>query len=105
MLKSPENTKKYKPIIYLKRTLTIKMTHFFLHESDKEFWMKQDPTDWEKVIVDSIEVLRDVGSTTYYFSGKEYDELYIPSSMQGIVTAFFLKNTVVKRNFEWDRYN
>ena len=45
---------------------------FFMTNSEKEFWMKQEPTDWEKVKIDSREVFRDGGSTIYSFNGKEY---------------------------------
>ncbi|WP_342228150.1 hypothetical protein [Rickettsiella endosymbiont of Rhagonycha lignosa] len=98
MLKSPENTKKYKPIHLFKANINNKNdAFFFFTESNKEFWMKQDPTDWEKVTIDSREILRDGGSTTYCFSGKEYDKLYVPISkketpyISGNCARIFLK--------------
>jgi hypothetical protein len=93
MQKSSENRKKYKPIHLFKANINNKNdAFFFITESDKEFWMKQDPTDWEKVTVDNMEVLRDGGSTIYYFSGKEYDKLYIPTSMQKKKTPYISGN-------------
>ncbi|OIZ95125.1 hypothetical protein A1D18_03235 [Candidatus Rickettsiella isopodorum] len=61
---------------------------FFMTNSEKEFWMKQEPTDWEKVKIDSREVFRDGGSTIYSFNGKEYKELYIPSPFKRNETSY-----------------
>lgn len=61
---------------------------FFMTNSEKEFWMKQEPTDWEKVKIDSREVFRDGGSTIYSFNGKEYKELYIPSPFKRNETPY-----------------
>ncbi|KAF5271545.1 hypothetical protein FQR65_LT05165 [Abscondita terminalis] len=94
MLKSPENRKKYKPIHLFKASINNQNdAFFFITDSDHEFWMKQEPTAWEAVIIDRIEVLRDGGSTTYYFSGKGYDELYIPSFVRKKETPYISKNS------------
>ena len=83
MLKSSENRKKPKPIHLFKANINNKNDAFFLiTDSDQEFWMKQEPTDWETVTIYNREVLRDGGSTTYYINGREYDELYIPSCLK-----------------------
>lgn len=83
MLKSLQNRKKPKPMHLFKANINNKNdAFFFITDSDQEFWMKQEPTDWETVTIDSMEVLRDGGSTTYYINGKDYDELYIPSSFK-----------------------
>lgn len=92
MLKFSENRKKSKPIHLFKANINNQNdAFFFITESDKEFWMKQDPTDWEKVTIDSMEVLRDGGSTTYYINGKDYDKLYIPS-LQKNETPYISRN-------------
>lgn len=96
MLKFSKNIKKYKPIHLFKANInTQNDAFFFITDSDKEFWMKQDPTDWEKVTIDRKEVLRDGGSTTYYINGKEYDKLYIPSSMQKNETPYISGNNAL----------
>lgn len=52
MLKSSENRKKSKPIHLFKANINNKNdAFFFITDSNQEFWMKQEPTDWETVTV------------------------------------------------------
>jgi hypothetical protein len=93
MLEAQENSLKFKPLyLFQAKINSEKPALFLITDSDKQFWMKQEPTDWEKVTITSMEILRDVGSTSYYFSGKEYDELYIPSDLQKNETPYISGN-------------
>ena len=83
MLEAEENSSKLKPLYLFQASIENEKPAFFLiTDSDKQFWMKQEPTDWKEVTINSMKVLRDGGSTTYSFSGKEYGKLYIPSPLQ-----------------------
>lgn len=91
MLGSSENTKKYKPLHLFKANIEDQKDAFFLiTNSDDEFWMKQDPTDWEKIIrgIDfgfpdkRFDVGFADGAKTYYFNGKNFNQLYIPSGVK-----------------------
>lgn len=55
---------------------------FLITDSDKLFWMKQDSTEWEQVAITGREVLREGGSTTYFFNGKKYNKLHISAPLE-----------------------
>lgn len=65
-----------------------KQIFIFCTNSEHSFWMKENQSAWEEVKIDSLEVLRDGGTQTYYFSGKEYNELCIPSPFKKNETPY-----------------
>lgn len=82
MLKAQETISTLKPLYLLQPNIPGKVIFIFITSSKKIFWIKENQSDWEKVKIDNIEVFRDGGSRTYYFSGKEYNELHIPSPLR-----------------------
>ncbi len=80
MLKAQEVS--IKPFHLLQPNIREKQIFIFITSSEHSFWIKENQNDWEEVKIDNMEVLKDGGSISYYFKGKEYNKLYIPSSLK-----------------------
>jgi hypothetical protein len=85
MLKAQETIAILKPLHLLQPNIPGKQIFIFITNSEHSFWIKENQSDWEEVKIDNIEVFRDGGSRTYYFSGKEYNEESVHQTVSVII--------------------
>ncbi|MGC1854117.1 MAG: hypothetical protein WA659_01900 [Candidatus Aquirickettsiella sp.] len=79
-----ENISTFKPLHLLQpdpQKTQGKQVFIFCTNSMQSFWIKENQDDWEEVKIDEKEILRDGGSTTFRFNGKEFNQLYISSAL------------------------
>lgn len=73
---------KLKLLHLLQPNIPGKQIFIFITNSKQCFWIKENQSDWESIKIDRMEVSRDGGSVTYYFTGKEYNRIFIPSLLR-----------------------
>ncbi len=79
-----ENISIFKPLHLLQpdpQKTQDKQVFIFCTNSMQNFWIKENQDDWEEVKIDEKEILRDGGSTTFRFNGKEFNQFYISSAL------------------------
>lgn len=81
MLKVQQSSSKLEPWYLLQPKVSEKQVFILITNSEKNFWMKENLSDWEEVRITERKLFRDGGTKNYYFNGKEYNKIHIPSSL------------------------
>lgn len=87
MLKVQQSNSKLEPMYLLQPKIQQKQIFFLITNSEKNFWMKENLSDWEEVSITEMEHFRD-GTQNYYFTGKGYDKIHIPSFLERNETCY-----------------
>ena len=88
--KAQKTISTFKPLHLLQPNIQKKQVFIFCTNSEHSFWMKENQSAWEEVTInpDGYFCDRDGGSATFKFHGKEFNELFVSSTLQPVETSY-----------------